>query len=68
MNMEAKSGQGMERHLFGLQRIAEENNIDASEFFEDPSWKRSNHIHLRTANVSVTRYHFKHFDSFKNLT
>ncbi|KAJ8033042.1 Carnitine O-acetyltransferase [Holothuria leucospilota] len=51
MNMEAKSGQGMERHLFGLQRIAEENDIDASEFFEDPSWKRSNHIHLRTANI-----------------
>lgn len=50
--MEAKFGQGLERHLFGLKKIADENGIDAKLFFEDPSWKTSNHIHIKTANVS----------------
>ncbi|XP_071836371.1 carnitine O-acetyltransferase-like isoform X3 [Apostichopus japonicus] len=50
-NKEAKFGQGMERHLFGLQKIAEEYKIDASKFFGDPSWKRSSHVHIRTSNI-----------------
>lgn len=50
---DAQMGKGMERHLFGLQRIAEEKKIDASKFFDDPSWEKSSSIDMRTTAVSL---------------
>ncbi|KAJ8033050.1 Carnitine O-acetyltransferase [Holothuria leucospilota] len=48
---EAQMGHGIERHLFGLQRLAEEEEIDASDFYDDPSWKKSSSIDIRVTTM-----------------
>jgi carnitine O-octanoyltransferase len=37
---DARNGQGCDRHLFGLQCLAFENNIPTPEIFKDPSWTK----------------------------
>ncbi|XP_054726486.1 peroxisomal carnitine O-octanoyltransferase [Anastrepha obliqua] len=41
MMNEARKGNGVDRHLFGLWCIAYENQIDIPEFYEDPLYIRS---------------------------
>ncbi|XP_059489007.1 peroxisomal carnitine O-octanoyltransferase [Neocloeon triangulifer] len=41
MMKEARNGFGCDRHLFGLQCLAFENDIPTPEIFTDPSWKLS---------------------------
>ena len=34
-------GQGVDRHLFGLKRLAQEDGMDLPEIFTDPAWIKS---------------------------
>lgn len=38
---EARKGNGIDRHLFGLWCIAQENNIPIPEFYDDPMYAKS---------------------------
>ena len=38
---EARKGNGIDRHLFGLWCVAQENNIPIPEFYEDPMYAKS---------------------------
>lgn len=38
---EARKGNGIDRHLFGLWCIANENGISIPEFYEDPMYSKS---------------------------
>ncbi|XP_067617442.1 peroxisomal carnitine O-octanoyltransferase [Eurosta solidaginis] len=41
MMNEARKGNGIDRHLFGLWCLAYGNNINVSEFYDDPLYRRS---------------------------
>lgn len=38
---EARKGNGIDRHLFGLWCIAQENNIPTPDFYDDPMYSKS---------------------------
>lgn len=38
---EARKGNGVDRHLFGLWCIAQENGIPTPDFYDDPLYKKS---------------------------
>ena len=45
------SGQGFDRHLFGLRHIAESSG-KVPKIYQDPSYTRLNHIILSTSTLS----------------
>lgn len=47
-------GQAVDRHLQGLQRAAQENNLPVPDIFSDPGYKRSSHMRLSTSQISST--------------
>lgn len=52
LTKEAAMGQGFDRHLFALRKIAEENNLSESDIFRDPSYKYINYNILSTSTLS----------------
>lgn len=52
LTKEAAMGQGFDRHLFALRRIAQANNINVSELFESVAYKRLNHHIISTSTLS----------------
>lgn len=46
----AASGKGMERHLFALSKIAEQNGMAVPDFFSSTAYKKLNHTVLSTSN------------------
>ena len=46
----AMSGQGLERHLFALMKIAEKNGLPTPDFFSSTAYKKLNHTVLSTSN------------------
>ncbi|CAG0894270.1 unnamed protein product [Darwinula stevensoni] len=53
---EAQNGQGCDRHLFGLCRIAEELGLSQHPIFTHPSWKRSGGDGNFILSTSLTGY------------
>ncbi|VEN41671.1 unnamed protein product [Callosobruchus maculatus] len=51
LTREAAMGQGFDRHLFALKKLAEKNNIQ-SNIFEDPGYAYLNHIILSTSTLN----------------
>lgn len=51
LTKEAAMGQGFDRHLFCLRRLAENNNISCN-IFEDPSYEVINHNIISTSTLS----------------
>lgn len=47
----AAIGQGMDRHLFALRKMAEESGIPKPAIFTDPSYARMNHNILSTSTL-----------------
>uniref|UniRef100_UPI00358EE2C8 carnitine O-palmitoyltransferase 2, mitochondrial isoform X3 n=1 Tax=Myxine glutinosa TaxID=7769 RepID=UPI00358EE2C8 len=56
LTKEAAMGQGFDRHLFALRRLAmQQNGGDATQvpaFYQDPAYARLNHIILSTSTLS----------------
>lgn len=48
----ASSGEGVDRHLFGLKMIAIEKNMTIPEFFNDKAFEKSTHFRLATSQVA----------------
>lgn len=48
----ASSGDGIDRHLFGLKMMAQEKNIPIPEFFSDGAYVKSTSFRLKTSQVS----------------
>ncbi|CAH1989184.1 unnamed protein product [Acanthoscelides obtectus] len=51
LTREAAMGQGFDRHLFALKKLAEKNNMQ-SNIFEDPGYVYLNHIILSTSTLN----------------
>ena len=47
---EASEGNGVDRHLYALQCIAEKHNLPTPEFFKSQPWKVLNHTIISTSN------------------
>jgi len=47
---EASEGNGVDRHLYALQCIAEKNDIQVPELFKSKAWEILNHTVLSTSN------------------
>jgi carnitine O-acetyltransferase len=45
-------GQGVDRHLLGLQLIAQEQGLEVPNFFDDPAWKVSTRHRISSSQVS----------------
>jgi carnitine O-acetyltransferase len=45
----ARNGQGIDRHLLGLQLIATENHIPMPKIFQDPVYNMTRHWRLSTS-------------------
>eukprot|EP00050_Salpingoeca_kvevrii_P014973 m.42369 g.42369 ORF g.42369 m.42369 type:complete len:621 (-) comp6090_c0_seq2:3152-5014(-) len=61
LTREACEGQGVDRHLLGLRRCAEEHGIDTQGFFEDPALVESSHFKLSTSAVAMRHHTFPMF-------
>lgn len=48
----AMSGEGVDRHLFGLKITAIENNIELPELYKDDGFVQSTHFRLSTSQVN----------------
>lgn len=48
----AMSGEGVDRHLFGLKITALENNIELPELYKDEAFVQSTSFRLSTSQVS----------------
>eukprot|EP01104_Vermistella_antarctica_P016523 TRINITY_DN5637_c0_g1_i1.p1 TRINITY_DN5637_c0_g1~~TRINITY_DN5637_c0_g1_i1.p1 ORF type:complete len:698 (-),score=117.57 TRINITY_DN5637_c0_g1_i1:180-2183(-) len=53
---ECMAGNGIDRHMFGLKRIAVENKIVPHSVFSDPAFARSSHWNISTSQMSSTRF------------
>lgn len=51
LTKEAAMGQGFDRHLFALRLLAESSG-KIPELFQDPAYKRINHVNLSTSTLS----------------
>ena len=47
----ANAGDGIDRHLLGLKRIAIENDITIPSIFTDKAFEKSTHFRLKTSQV-----------------
>lgn len=52
----AAQGQGWDRHLFALRKIAEQDNQRMPDLFTDPAYKHANNIILSTSTLSSTNF------------
>lgn len=50
---EASMGQGFDRHLFALMKIAEENDLQRPEFYDSYEYKYLNKSILSTSTLSA---------------
>nr|AXY87732.1 carnitine O-palmitoyltransferase 2 [Eriocheir sinensis] len=51
LTKEAAMGQGFDRHLFGLRKLAEAQGSPLPELFTDPSYAKINHIIISTSTL-----------------
>ena len=58
--MEACQGQGVDRHFFGLRKIAEEEGIPTPSIFTDPGWKLSGGDGSFLLSTSLSGFHEVH--------
>lgn len=53
---QAINGQGIDRHLLGLKKLAIENGIDIPTLYLDPGYSTSNNWRLSTSQVTIKCY------------
>ncbi|XP_052852065.1 uncharacterized protein LOC128262071 isoform X2 [Drosophila gunungcola] len=58
LTKEAITGQGIDRHLFGLQQMALENGMPSPEFFQSKGFVRSVSFQLFTSQVATSHESF----------
>ncbi|CAE1255869.1 CPT2 [Acanthosepion pharaonis] len=61
LTKEAAMGQGFDRHLLALYKIAEQKSGKLPSLFADPHYKLINHIILSTSTLSSADYEFGGF-------
>ena len=49
------NGQGIDRHLFGLQMIAKQHDM-SPKFFSDLGYTRNTHFRLSTSQLPIKQY------------
>ncbi|CAL4150213.1 unnamed protein product, partial [Meganyctiphanes norvegica] len=61
LTKDAAMGQGFDRHLFGLRKLAEASGGEMPALFTDPSYAKINHIILSTSTLPSTEIAFGGF-------
>lgn len=51
LTKEAAMGQGFDRHLFGLRKLAEASNANMPSLYTDPAYAKINHIIISTSTL-----------------
>ncbi|KAL7647982.1 UNVERIFIED_CONTAM: hypothetical protein RMT77_001598 [Armadillidium vulgare] len=61
LTKEAAMGNGFDRHLFGLRKMAEDCNFTTPDIFKDPSYAKMNHNVLSTSTLPSSEIRFGGF-------